>query len=474
MDVLTSNYTPLPENLLISGVSSPDLDLKEITRDIYEKNVELAMSNRIFATIRKVYDIINLSLDVHEASEKLIETIVDELQFQKGFIFLIDKEKSVIKTMAISTTVEMKDEDRESMYIEIPFNTEGNLVATVINSKQRAVSNMLQSILTPAVDSSVASAIQSELKIQTCLIYPLIFAKETLGALVLALDKPIESLSRTERQTLEEIVNIVAIGIERTLLYKDLKAANIRLMELDKLKDEFVSIASHELRTPMTAVKSYLWMALNKSTQPLDSTMKKYLDIAYASTERLLVLVQDMLTVSRIEGNRLEMTYDNCKMYDIAEQVFNELKIKADEDNIQFILEKPSSDMFVYVDKNKIREVLQNLIGNALKFTPKNGKIQISFEQKDDLIYTHIADTGPGISKEDISKLFKKFSKIGTSYTKVAESSGTGLGLWISQQIISLHKGKIEVQSEVGKGSTFTIIIPENKEGVKTGGSTTT
>lgn len=242
-------------------------------------------------------------------------------------------------------------------------------------------------------------------------------------------------------------------------LTSSLEDANKRLLELDKLKDEFVSVASHELRTPMTAIKSYLWMALNKSPVPLDFTLKKYLDIAYSSTERLLKLVADMLTVSRIEGKRLEIKKEQINLYDLAKQIYEELKITADEHKINFLLEKPEFSLLVFADKDRIREVIQNLVGNSLKFTPAGGKIAINFRENANFVETSVTDTGPGIAPEEQAKLFRKFERVGSNSQRT-QVAGTGLGLYIVKQIVSLHGGTIWVNSEVGKGSTFTFSLP--------------
>jgi signal transduction histidine kinase len=237
--------------------------------------------------------------------------------------------------------------------------------------------------------------------------------------------------------------------------------ANKKLKELDNLKDEFVSIASHELRTPMTAVKSYLWMAINQPGQKIEPTLAKYLDICYASTERLIRLVNDMLTVSRIERNKIELKLATIDMYEVAELVYNELKVTADQNHIIFALSREDKKPYlVDGDKDKLREVIQNIVGNALKFTPAKGHIKVHFSKTRDCVHIAVSDTGPGIPKESMGLLFQKFQKIDYSYAKHSNQPGTGLGLYISKQIVSLHKGSIEVQSEVGVGTTFTVSLP--------------
>jgi signal transduction histidine kinase len=243
-----------------------------------------------------------------------------------------------------------------------------------------------------------------------------------------------------------------------------LKQTNLRLKELDLIKNEFVSVASHELRTPMTAIKSYLWLALNQPPKPLDPVVKDQITIAYNSTERLIRLVQDMLIISRIEGNRLELKKTENNLAEIVQSVYDELKISADEKHINFTIKNPYGEAYVLADKDKLREVIQNILGNALKFTPEKGKIEIIFERnvikKVKMITLKVKDTGPGIAKADLPKLFHKFSRLEHSYQQM-KGSGTGLGLYIAKQIIDLHDGEISVESELDKGSTFIFSLPE-------------
>ena len=196
----------------------------------------------------------------------------------------------------------------------------------------------------------------------------------------------------------------------------------------------------------------------------MEDKLKHYLEVAYGSTNRLITLVQDMLTISRIEGNRYEISPVKVDLQKVMKQMYEELNIKATEKNIKFTLVDYPEQLLIKADKDKIREVFQNIAGNALKFTPKEGSVTITYDRKDKIIEVHFADTGPGIAKEDIPKLFQKFNRFSNSYTKISDLSGTGLGLYIAKQIISLHQGKIEVKSDQGKGCIFTISLPEHIE----------
>lgn len=235
---------------------------------------------------------------------------------------------------------------------------------------------------------------------------------------------------------------------------------NTQLHRLDKLKDDFVSVASHELRTPMTAIRSYVWMALHKSDMPLTEKLKRYLYRTLVSTERLINLVNDMLNVSRIESGRIEVYPQPFDIQMLVKDVLEEVKAKADEKLVKLQLLEQNVPQ-VFADADKVRQILLNLIGNSLKFTSPDGIISVGFFTDGNMVEVTVRDTGTGISKDDLAKLFHKFSRLDNSYLAMGSSGGTGLGLFISKSLVEIMHGKIWATSEGdNKGSTFTFSLP--------------
>ncbi len=242
---------------------------------------------------------------------------------------------------------------------------------------------------------------------------------------------------------------------------KDLQNANNRLQVLDKLKDEFVSLASHELRTPMTAIKSYLWLFIQGKNASLNDREQKYIERAYQATDRLITLVNDMLNVSRIESGRMNILIKPFSALKLIQEVIEELKPAAEKQKISITFNpNPEELPDVLADQNKIREVLINLIGNSIKFTPEGGIITVSLTKNDSFLITHIKDTGKGINQEDLPKLFQKFQTVGNNYLTKMNAQGTGLGLYLSKSIIEMHGGSIWAESEgEGNGATFSFSL---------------
>jgi len=227
--------------------------------------------------------------------------------------------------------------------------------------------------------------------------------------------------------------------------------------QLDKMKDEFVSVASHELRTPMTAIKGLLSMIFEGDFGQINNDLKDPLKDVATSTERLIELVNDMLDVSRIESGRLKFTITEAPLIEVIREVTSLLEPLANEKSIRLGSDY-RGQAIIKADINKVKEILNNLVGNALKFTD-TGSITISAELNNNLIYVSVVDTGLGISPEDQKKLFSKFSQISTQ--ELGRPKGTGLGLYISREFARKMGGDLWIaKSQLGQGSTFTFSVP--------------
>ncbi len=236
---------------------------------------------------------------------------------------------------------------------------------------------------------------------------------------------------------------------------KALARSIIASRELDQLKDDFLSVASHELRTPMTAVKSYIWLAINHKEGSLKEKQKYYLNRALDSTERLIDLVNGLLSISRIESGRLVLNMEKTDMMPLFEEALKELAPHINEKKIKIEIEKKNLAT-VLADAGRIKEVLLNLIDNALKFSPSSGLISISFEEKNDEVIFQVKDNGAGVQKEFLPHIFEKFNVVKSTYVIPHASRGSGLGLYICRLIVNLHGGRIWAQSEgENRGTTI-------------------
>ncbi|MFZ2154293.1 MAG: HAMP domain-containing sensor histidine kinase [Candidatus Moraniibacteriota bacterium] len=244
-------------------------------------------------------------------------------------------------------------------------------------------------------------------------------------------------------------------------LGKKMETNNKKLKELDGAKNEFISIAAHQLRTPPTVIKGYLSLAKEDPNNNLDEETKDSLARAFASNERLIELVEDILNISRIESGKMQYEFKpNQSCEKIINDLNNNFQIKAADKGLKLTMELPKHEVpNITMDSNKIREVISNLIDNSIKYTDK-GSIKISLKKTDyGMVRVEVSDTGMGISKNEIGSLFKKFSR-GSNADQLA-AGGIGLGIYVGRKIIEAHKGKIWAQSAgIEKGATFIIELP--------------
>ncbi len=459
--------TPLPSTNDSAQKVKMKLDLEQelehISKEMYGRNLQLREINKTLSLLRKIDEIISSSVtDIEEVAKQVTNTITKETAFKAIYIFSINKKAHLLEPLARSLTKSVVDIDpnfQRAMYsIKILLSDNNNPIVKVIEEKKPEITTDMFSIFGNYLNKEACENIQKVLGMKYFYVYPLIMREEITGAMMISAGDEKEPYLTYQKDLIERLPSVVSVAIDNAMLYQNIQHTNLRLKELDKLKDEFVSLASHELRTPMTAIKSYLWMVLNKYSNELTPQVKSYLDITYQETERLIKLVQNMLTISRIEGERLELNIQSTNLNELVNRVFEELKIKAKEKSINLNLVSYPEKLTSNIDKDKIEEVLENIIGNAIKYTPNNGTVSIYFTVEENEVLIHVSDTGLGISKEDLSKLFTKFGRL--EQAKQSQTQGTGLGLYISKQIIELHKGTIKVYSEVGKGTTFSISLP--------------
>ncbi len=233
-----------------------------------------------------------------------------------------------------------------------------------------------------------------------------------------------------------------------------------KLQEVDEMKDEFISMASHELRTPVTGIRGYVSMMLEGTLGPVSDKARDGLKIVQSAADRLAVLVDDLLNVSRIEQGRMKIEPKPTEAGQIIKAIVAELKVQADEKKLSLEYKPHLAALpLVAIDSERFKQVLINLIGNAIKYT-LHGGVEVVTEEKDSgkTLEIRVKDTGIGMSAKDRERLFQKFYRVQNDQTKTI--AGTGLGLWITKQIVELMKGSIAVDSIENVGTQITLNFP--------------
>ncbi len=232
-------------------------------------------------------------------------------------------------------------------------------------------------------------------------------------------------------------------------------------VEVEKLKSEFVSTVSHELRTPMTSIKGYADLMLMGAVGQLSDPQQRYLKVIKNNADRLHMLVNDLLDISHIETERTTLDIRPVDVTQLVEQVVDghlRGRIQHAQKQIEVKTELPSTLPLVNADFARVTQVLTNLLDNAFNYTPENGRITIHAHAQGNRVYIAVQDTGIGIAKENMDKIFDRFYR--SDHTEVQKVSGTGLGLAIVRSLVEMHGGQLDVESEPGQGSAFTFSLP--------------
>jgi signal transduction histidine kinase len=265
------------------------------------------------------------------------------------------------------------------------------------------------------------------------------------------------------RHSLTSVAAQLSLALERErLLATEREAAqalteqNERLRELDRMKDQFVSVVSHELRTPLTSMVGYLELVLEGEAGELNEEQEQFLRIVDRNCDRLNDLVDEILFVARVDAGRLTLERESVDLTELAEAAVTSARVPAERKGVEISLSASNDLPALWADPTRLTQVLDNLLSNAVKFTPAGGTVRASVARRGDGAHVEVADTGVGIPKDEVRRLFERFFRASTAAT----IPGTGLGLSIVKAIVEAHGGRISVESEESVGTTFCVDLP--------------
>jgi len=252
-----------------------------------------------------------------------------------------------------------------------------------------------------------------------------------------------------------------SIGVIRDITER--KQAEEKLKETMELKSQFISTVSHELRTPLAAMKEGLGIVLDQVVGEINEKQKKFLDIAKRNADRLGALINDVLDFQKLSAGKMNLDIQDNDIAQIISEVHETMTLYAKKHDVELVTELPENLPTAKFDRGKITQVLTNLISNSIKFTPAHGMASVNVRHQNEDLVISVHDTGMGIPKEALPKIFERFYRV---HRPDKQIQGTGLGLAIVHKIVIMHSGRIEVESEVNQGTTFTVFLPLNPKTV--------
>jgi len=285
---------------------------------------------------------------------------------------------------------------------------------------------------------------------------PLVREDRLIGALTMNRKTPGEFPPETI-QLLQTFATQSALAIQNARLFREIEVKSRQLEVASQHKSEFLANMSHELRTPLNAIIGFSEVLTDRMFGELNEKQEEYLKDIYASGTHLLSLINDILDLSKIEAGRMELELTE---FDLPTAIENALMLVRERAGRRSIAVHTNIDQRlgqIHADERKIRQVVLNMLSNAIKFTPEGGRIEVGAALGDGFVEVSVSDTGIGIAPEDQDKVFEEFRQVGTAAKKV---EGTGLGLTLCRKFVELHGGRIWVKSQLAAGSTFTFTIP--------------
>ncbi len=418
------------------------------SRMLAEKIDELVMSHHILSSTRQ-------TMNLEDRLEIILKGVTIGVGFDRAIILLVDEKEKVLTDGMGSEGIPWK----RIQAIRVPLTKEGGILAQAVLKKRT------YHIKNASKAEDLNPEILGALKARSFVVTPLVTGGSVVGIIWADNSDSGRPIKKEAIGSLIFLANQAALAIRNIQLYINLEEANKELVRLSNIKSEFVSTVSHELRTPLTSIKEGVLLVLDQTAGKINDTQKRCLTIAQQEVDRLARIINNLLDISRIEAGKVELKKRWVNIAELSKEVLTSLQSQAKDKGIHLRFEPPTDLPKMYIDPDRIKEVFINLLGNALKFTLRRGKITLRIEDKKDEVEVSVSDTGPGIPADQMDKIFDKFHQVeGASFSG---TGGTGLGLPIAQKIIEMHQGRIWVKSRLGRGSRFIFTLPKDSQRTK-------
>lgn len=437
-------------------------NLEELNKQIYEHSLELAIVNKTLSLLRKLYQISLQALEPASISEKISEIIRLDLNMELVGILAYESKTDSLTPFKFSVSDRLAESEKSTNLtldkIKVIGASKKALFEKAIAQKTVVVGKDLKEIWGGLVESGNIEKLSTDSHIQTVIVDPLITEDKVIGAIVLGLNREYSVLSDFEKDSIKSFIDVVAVALDKALLYQQLADANSQLQALDKARAEFITIASHQLRTPPSTIKWYLNSVLAGDFGELSPEVKAALERTNVTNEIQISTISDLLNASRIERGKLEFFFQEDNIEPIVKSLVDQLEPLSEMHKQHLVYHKPAATVpNIMMDQEKIRQVINNMIDNAIKYS-KQGDIEVSLEVDDEFVSVRVKDHGKGMPPEEVHKLFQKYVRGQDSAT---HATGLGLGMYVAKVIIDQHNGKIWAESPgLGQGSTFAFSLP--------------
>jgi len=407
----------------------------------------------------KIKTFMNLASFLEKKKVDIIIETSGSKEFQKILHRIVPKDVRVVDAQVAEMIIDVSQRaERLKMQLESIMKSMSEGVVTVNDDYEVVVANRSAHQLLEVDDIQVGRPLWESVSHEglVFLHHEMVSGK---GIISREVDYSFAGKPKTLRFKIATVKNSTDSLSGRVMLIGDITKEK----EVDRMKSEFISATSHELRTPLAAIKESVMLVLDGTTGQINGEQNRFLTIAKKNIDRLTQLINDLLDISKIETGKMELKIVKCDLSELVDRIFSSMEILAREHNI-ILKKRMSKDLpMINCDENRVAQILINLIGNGIKFTPKDGQIEVKASRlrlasEGDFVEISVSDTGQGIKKVNMGRLFTRFDQLDSSLTR--RPGGTGLGLAICKELVEMHGGKIWVESKVGQGSSFNFTLP--------------
>ncbi len=454
-----------------------EINLEHITQEMYKRNRELAETNRTLSLLRTI-DTLVLDADnsVREISSQIAKSITDITEYP--FVAILGHTEQVYSQLEILGYSAKKEAVAEGHRFVMPQlllhtnhgwfkDTKKSLHLNIGEDAPEMAEKYLK------IDKDAATHLKTILPVESIYLLKLKARGRLVGLLCVGFTGATHS-AEVDGPLIDRLGEAIGVALDNKILFEEnkrvaaqLRRSNAKLKALDAAKDEFISMASHQLRTPLTAIKGYLSMILEGDAGAVKKSQKEMIQQSFDGAQRMVYLIADLLNVSRLQTGKFIIDNQPSNLADVVIGEMSQLKDQAVAKQIKMTYKKPENFPVVNVDETKLRQVIMNFLDNALYYTPSGGKVDIKLEATSTSIVYTVTDNGLGVPKEAQHNLFGKFYRADNA--RKMRPDGTGLGLFMAKKVIVAQGGAIIFKSVEGQGSTFGFSLPRSAVEIKPG-----
>lgn len=448
-------------------------DIEHVTEEMYKRNKELAETNRTLSLLRTIDTMV---LEAHASIQVVCEHITEAIGQATDYPFIglftrpthseelltlygYSGRDALGKRLALNLA--------RPLHIKIsPELTENSATGQMLGVESLTVTEVASYL-----DCSEAEIrrLLKQLPLKSIYVVKLVVRRRLVGLMVAGFYGQAAQMSEADVLLMDRLSESIGVALDNKLLFEEnqhvlsqLKQSNAKLRALDQTKDDFISMASHQLRTPLTSVKGYLSMVLEGDAGKLNKTQRDMLAQAFNSSQGMVYLIADLLNVSRLKTGKFLIEPAPLNLAEMVQQELSQLQEVAKVRQVVLDFKAPKDFPELMLDETKTRQVVMNFVDNAIYYTPPGGHVTVSLEDKPKSVELRVKDDGIGVPRSEQHHLFTKFYRAGNA--RKARPDGTGLGLFMAKKVIVSQGGSVIFSSKEGQGSTFGFVFSKHSK----------